>query len=86
MNKYMEIHEENGMRHSGLVPSKAERERDRYISKLLTERDRLKAVNAELLAALERAYQVMHDDEGYRTFNPVMKQMSVAIAKAKGEA
>ena len=44
------------------------------------------AAAPDLLAALERAYAVLRDDEGYRTYNPVMRKISDAIAKARGRS
>lgn len=44
------------------------------------------AAAPEMLAALEEAYRILLEDEGYQPYNPKVKQIAAAIAKANGGA
>lgn len=63
------------------------------LSDYMRERDRLRAVNAELVAALERAEKCVRNynpkfpmgDGYYAEFVAAMESVHAALAKAKGE-
>lgn len=47
-NKYLDIHEDDGMRHSGLVPTREDREQERLYAELTRLRRRMEIAEAAL--------------------------------------
>ena len=77
------------MRHGGLIPTKAEKARDRTVSVAVANIKRLETENALLLRALLAAVQVLGTWHGPEAFDiycesaPEMKPIREALAATK---